>query len=267
MSETLQCLTDYTINRAAAVKVKEPMDTLAHDSIQPLYHQIFLIVRGKILRGEYMAGDLLPAEPELMAQFQVSRTTVRLALDKLVNEGLIYRQRGRGTFVSAPRIEQDLNQGIRFTESLRQRELNASTQLLDAKMVPASDQTTIDLDVEMDEPLAIITRLRLVNQEPVGVQSSCLVHRLCPGILQHNFTDNSLYDVLEQEYGIRLARFKQTVRAVPPSPSMARELSVPAGLPLLYIERIGYNENGTPIELLRAHYRSDRYALHSEFER
>lgn len=248
-------------------QVEKTMNTLAHDSTQPLYHQIFIIVRSKILRGEFKAGDKLPAEPELMEKFQVSRTTIRLALDKLVNEGLIYRQRGRGTFVSAPRIEQDLNQGIRFVESLRQRELNSSTKVLASKMVPASDQTTIDLDVELDEPLAVIERLRLVNQEPVGIQTSVLVHRRCPGILQHDFTENSLYDVLEADYGLRLVRFKQMVQAVQPSPSMAKELSVSAELPLLFIERIGYSENGTPIELLRAHYRSDRYALHSEFER
>ena len=132
------------------------MIPLVHDSAQPLYHQIFIIVRGKIIRGEWSAGDRLPSELELMSQFQVSRTTIRLALDRLVNEGLIYRQRGRGTFVAAPRIEQDLHQGIRFVESLRQRELNASTKVLSSKMVPASDQTTIDLDVELDEPLAII---------------------------------------------------------------------------------------------------------------
>ena len=242
------------------------MDNLIHDSPQPLYHQIFTILRSKIMKGEWKPGDMIPAEPELMEQFQVSRTTIRQSLDWLVSAGLIYRQRGRGSFVAAPKIAQNLNQGVRFTEHMRQAGIEPETQILDTHLTPASDQTAIDLKVDLNEPLAIIDRLRLVNREPIGIQSSILVHRLCRDILQYDFARDSLYDVLEKSYGIKLGRVKQVVQAVAASASLAEHLKISSGMPLLYIERISCTQDGTPLELFRAHYRSDRYALHTEFD-
>lgn len=242
---------------------------LVHNSSEPLYQQIFIILRDRIMQGQWQAGDLLPSEPELMEQYQVSRTTIRLALDRLVNTGLIYRQRGRGTFVAPTKIEQNLNQGIRFEESIvrdgAQYSLQTETKVLAAKLVPASYQTTKDLQVQLNEPLAVIERLRLVNQEPIAVQVSILVYRYCQGILNSDFAKHSLYDVLEKEYDIRLVRVQQRVQAVAASASLANQLAIAIELPLLYVDRISYDQEDRPIELLRSHYRSDRYSLQSEF--
>jgi GntR family transcriptional regulator len=242
------------------------LNSLNHNSAEPLYHQIFLILRTKIAQGEWKAGDLLPAEPELMAQFQVSRTTIRLALDRLVNVGLVYRQRGRGTFVAPPKLEQQLNRGLRFTESLVQEGFQAESQLLASHLTPASEQNAHDLNVALHEPLAVIERLRLVNGEPIGVQLSALVYRYCPEILRYDFAKDSLYGVLEKSYGLRAARVKQVVQAVAASATLAKQLKTPTNFPLLYLERIAYLADGRPFEIFRGYYRSDRYALHSELQ-
>jgi GntR family transcriptional regulator len=95
------------------------MNRINRHSPLPLYHQLYEIVRQGILDGEWRPGDVLPPESELIAHYQVSRTTVRQVLDMLVNEGLIYRQRGRGTSVAHPTIEQSLVRIISFTEDMR----------------------------------------------------------------------------------------------------------------------------------------------------
>ncbi len=240
------------------------MNVISRDSKLPYYHQLYEILRQTITRGEWQPDDILPSELELMERYQVSRITVRQALDQLVNEGLIYRQRGRGTFVAHPPVEQALTRIISFTEDMRQRGFIPGTQVLSAELIPASPEIAGQLQVEPGEMLARLERLRLADNEPMSLEESLLVHRYCPGILNHNYAATPLREALEQHYNLQLVRARQSIRAIVAPRKLAEQLAIPPNSALLYIERISYSQHGVPVEFLRLYHRGDRYVLHNE---
>jgi GntR family transcriptional regulator len=209
---------------------------------------------------------MLPPESELIETYQVSRTTVRQVLDMLVNEGLIYRQRGRGTFVAHPTREQTLVRVVGFSDDMRQRGFEPHTNVLSAGVVPASEDVAGSLGIEPGEELARLERLRLADGEPMSVEESCLVHRLCPGVLEGDYGVASLRDALDDKWDIRWSRATQVICAVPATSRLAELLSVKPGEALLYIERVSYSQQNVPVELLRIHYRGDRYSLYTELQ-
>jgi GntR family transcriptional regulator len=240
------------------------LGTISRDSKLPYYYQLYEILRGKILRGEWQPGDMLPTEGELLEQHRVSRSTVRQALDMLVNEGLIYRQRGRGTFVAHPPVEQGLSRIISFTEDMIQRGLKPQTEVLVSGLIPAPENIAKALQVEPGEELAHLERLRLADGEPMSVEESYLVHRYCPGVLEQDYAQNPLRVALEKKYGIRLVYARQSIRAISAPRSLAEKLSIQPNGAVLYIERVSFSEQGIPIEFLRLYHRGDRYVLHNE---
>ncbi len=240
------------------------LSTISRDSKLPFYYQLYEILRGKILRGEWQPGDMLPTEGELLEQHRVSRSTVRQALDMLVNEGLIYRQRGRGTFVAHPPVEQGLSRIISFTEDMIQRGLKPQTEVLSSGLMPAPENIAKALQIEPGEELAHLERLRLADGEPMSVEESYLVHRYCPGVLEQDYARNPLRVALEKKYGIRLVYARQSIRAISAPRSLAEKLSIQPNGAVLYIERVSFSEQGVPIEFLRLYHRGDRYVLHNE---
>ena len=240
------------------------MRRIDRSSKLPLYQQLYEILRDEILRGDWQPGDMIPPEPELIERYQVSRTTVRQVLDMLVNEDLIYRQQGRGTFVAHPTLEQTLVRIVSFTDDMRQRGFKPETEVLSSGLVPAPADVAERLGVRPGEELTRLERLRLADGEPMSVEESLLIHRYCPGVLNGDYASNPLREVLEQDYGIHWTHAKQVIRAIPAPRRLARLLSIPRHSALLYIERVSYSQENTPVEFLRIHYRGDRYALHSE---
>ena len=240
------------------------MKDIDRSSKLPLYHQLYEILRDTLLRGDWQPGDMIPPEPELIRRYSVSRTTVRQVLDMLVNEGLIYRQQGRGTFVAHPTVEQALVRIISFTEDMRQRGFRPSTEVLSTGLVAAPPDIAERLEIEPGDELVRLERLRLADGEPMSVEESHLVHRYCPGVLKGDYASNPLREALERDYGIRWLHARQVIRAIPAPGDLARTLSIPPGSDLLNIERVSYSQQNTTIEFLRIYYRGDRYALYNE---
>ena len=232
----------------------------------PLYQQLYDILRDKIMRQEWKPGDMIPAEPDLCDRYGVSRTTVRQVMAKLVDEGLIYRQRGRGTFVARPTLEKAMVRILSFTEDMRERGLEARTQVLSSGLLPAPEYIAERLEVAPQRQLARLERLRLADGEPLSIEEANLVHDYCPGVLQRNYAVVPLREALEQGHGIRLIRAKQVIRAMPASPRVAPLLEIPRLSPLLYIERVSYSQYDVPVEFLRIRYRGDRYSLYNELQ-
>lgn len=230
----------------------------------PLYQQLYEILNGDISRGVWKPGEIIPSESELIAKYQVSRITVRQVLDMLVNEGLIYRERGRGTFVAHPTVEQVLVRIVSFTEEMRRRGVVPSTETFSSELVSASKEIAEKLAIESGDELVRLERLRLADGEPMSIEESYLIHRYCPGILQQDFISISLRELLDREYGIRLLRAKQVIRAINAPPKIANILSIKENSALLYIERVSYSLEDIPVEFLRLYHRGDRYALHND---
>ncbi len=238
--------------------------TLNRISKVPLYHQLYEQLRGRILRGDWGPGDMLPTENELIAAHDVSRNTVRQALDALLNEGLISRQRGRGTFVTRPPLEANAGRIVSFTEDARQRGLIPATRVLSSELLPAPAAIAEALGVAPGEELAHLRRLRLAGGEPLSIEDTYLLHRLCPGILgQEDYARSPLREALARQ-GVYLVRAHQKIRAINAPPDMAHLLAVAPGAALLSIERISSNEQDVPVEYLRVVYRGDRYTLYNE---
>jgi GntR family transcriptional regulator len=232
----------------------------------PLYHQLYQILRSNITGREWQPGDMIPPESELIERYQVSRTTVRQVLDILTNEGLIYRQQGRGTFVAHPTVEHGLVRIVNFTEDMRMRGCEPSSKVLFSGLVPAPQDIAEKLQVEPGEALARLERLRLADGEPMGVEESYLVHRHCPGVLQKDYVSNSLRETLVQDYDIRWTHARQTIRAILAPRDLAELLAIRPKSALLFVERVSFSQRNIPAEFLRIYYRADRYVLYNELQ-
>lgn len=239
-------------------------DNVSPNSNEPLYQQLYRLLRHKIIAGEWAPEQAIPTEMSLMEKYQVSRATARQALSELVADGLVVRKRGRGSFVAPPSAEQSLVRILSFTEDMQQRGLQPQTRLISARLMPATERLVEKLKLEPEEKVARLVRLRLADGEPMSVEVSCLVYRFFPGLLEHDYTRNSLRQILQQQYGIRLARAEQTIQAIAADEEMAELLGVAQGSPLLYIERVSYSDYDVPVEYLRLYHRGDRYTLYNE---
>jgi GntR family transcriptional regulator len=206
----------------------------------------------------------MPAESELMRRYRVSRVTVRKVLDLLAREGLIVRERGRGTHLAFPRLEHGLSRIVSFTDDMRQRGFQAGTRVLFSGLLPAPEGIARALGIEEGSELARLDRLRLADGQPLCIEQSHLVHKYLPGILDHDFSTRSLREVKVGEYGVRWSRARQTIQAIPAPAELAHLLSIKASAPLLYIERISYSQEDVPVEFLKIYYRADRYVLYNE---
>ena len=242
------------------------MDTVSPTNKLPLYQQLYEILHAKILDQALKPGDMLLPESELIRTYGVSRITVRTVLEMLVKEGLIYRQRGRGTFVAHPKLEHGLSRIVNFSEDMRQRGFKPSSRVLFSRLVQADPYMAEKLGVEIGEELTRLDRLRLADNEPMCLEQSHFVHRYCPGILNHDFGITSLRMIKERDYGIKWLRATQMIRAIGAPQETAKQLSVENNAPLLYIERVSYSQQNIPVEFLQAFYRADRYSLHADLQ-
>jgi GntR family transcriptional regulator len=232
----------------------------------PLYHQLYQLLHDDIVSGRWKPGDILPAESKLVERYQLSRTTVRQGLDMLVNEGLIYRERGKGSFVAYPTVEQTLLRIVSFTDDMRQRGLTPSTRVLSSALIPAPKEIARRLEIAEGQELASIERLQLADGEPMSVEESFLVHRLCPGILEGDYALTPLREALVRNHGIRWSRARQIIRAILAAQSLARTLSIEPNAAVLFLERVSYSQQNIPVEFSRIYYRADRYSLVGELQ-
>lgn len=233
----------------------------------PLYQQVYEILRASILTGEWKPGDMLPPEPELVRQFQVSRTTIRQAVDLLCREGFLSKKQGKGTFVQAPSIEQNIHRILSFTEDMLQRGLVPQTKVIFSGIVEASQEIAEKLNVPPGEEIARLDRLRLANGEPLSVEEAHLIHRLCPEVLgRHDYSKVPLRETLVKDYGIHLKKARELIRAIVAPKNLARLLMVAENSPLLYVERVSFDQYDRPVEYLRKFYRGDRYVLYNELQ-
>jgi GntR family transcriptional regulator len=239
-------------------------DNIDRYSKLPYYQQIYEILHAKIAQGEWKPGDRIPPETELIAQYQVSRSTIRQVLDMLVNEGLIYRQRGRGSFIAHPTLEQSMTRIVSFTEDMHQRGFTPGTKVLSASLIPAEEYIAGMLQVPVGEQLACLRRLRLADGEPMSVEESYLIHSYCQDVLQHDYAKQPLREVLENEFDIHISSARQVIQAILAPKELAELLELKPKSALLFIERVSYSQGIIPVEFLRIYYRADRYSLYNE---
>jgi len=225
-------------------------------------------LRERIKHGDLKPGDRLPAEPDLCQLFAVSRTVVRQALGELTSEGLLIRRKGKGTFVAEPKITEGLIQKLTgFYQDMSSRGHKVVTQVLKQVVLPASHDVAARLALEPGAPVLQLDRLRFVDGVPLVFVTTYLPYDRCPQLLREDLTHQSLYALLEDKYGLVIARGRRTIEAVAASDTEARLLGVESGAPLLHLDSISYLEDGTPIEFYHALHRGDRSRFEVELIR
>jgi len=228
------------------------------DSPLPFYVQLRSALEMHVERGGWRPGDRIPGEPELCRLFGVSRTVVRQALNEMVHDGLLIRQKGRGTFVAHPKLSsRGLVQSLDgFYKDMADRGLQVVNQVLEQAMLPAEPRVARYLGLEAMAPVVKIVRLRLIEGEPIALVTAYLPYDLCRELIGADLTRQSLYAFLEDTCGLTVARGRRRLEAVGANEQEARLLKVPAGSPLVLLESVSYLADGTPLEYFKGSFRS-----------
>lgn len=243
------------------------MSTILRKGPLPRYYQLKEIMREKIRTHEWKAGDLIPSERELGAQYGISRMTARQASTELVNEGLLYRTQGKGTFVNEYKITQQLLRLTGFTEDIRARGQRPATKVLSANMREADQQTAERLRIKPGQLIFCLHRLRIADNEPLALETSHISFIGCEKLLEEDLEHHSLYQLLEEEYGLLLVEAEQELEAGLIGGLEAPLLNVAIGSPALFTRRTTYMERDQPIEYAQAIYCGRKYIFYTRMKR
>lgn len=239
-----------------------------HTSPLPYYAQVKESLREAIERGDWQPGAQIPGEPELCSLFGVSRTVVRQALTELVYEGLIVRAKGKGTFVAEAKITENLAQKLTgFYEDMATRGLATVSRILKQQVSPATSRIAGYLEVPAGAAVIEIERLRFVQDEPLVLVSTYIPYARCPALLQADLTRQSLYALMEKQYGIVISRGRRAFEAVAATQRESELLRIERGAPLMLLDSVSCTEDGTPIEYYHALHRGDRSRFEADLLR
>lgn len=229
------------------------------NSFVPYYAQIKEHLRRQIAQGDLPPGSLLMSEAELCAAFRVSRIVVRRALQELEHEGLIYRRRGKGSFVAEPKVHEQLVQRLTgFHQDMVEQGHTVYNRVLRQEYTVAEGKVAQLLRLSPEEGVIVCERLRFVDNKAVNLSVSYVPHRLCQALLDADLTHCSLYSLLEACSGHLISRGERTIEAILPSAAIAELLDIDAQLPVFRITNTCYLDDGTPIEHSVGYHRSDR---------
>lgn len=234
----------------------------------PYYLQLKNFIKEEIESGRWKPGQQVLPETKICELFDVSRTVVRQSYQELVNEGYLVKKKAKGTFVSEPKISENIVQSLMgFYEDMTARGFKVKNDVLLQEKMSASEKVAKHLNLKEGDDVIVIRRLRRLNDEPIVLDRTHIPYKLCPDLVNEDFTDKSLYVYLEDKYGLKIDRGRRYIEATIADAEEAKLLNVKKGAPLLYIESIGYLKDGTPLEYYTALHRADRIRLVTELRR
>jgi GntR family transcriptional regulator len=226
----------------------------------PAYVVVHDLIKKDIRDGKYLVGELLPTEPELEKIFNVSRTTVRRAMEVLRQEGLVEIKQGRGTMVLDFRTKQDLNKVTSVTETLRRRGYNVRTKSMYIDTIPAGEKLAKELQVMHGDLIARVQRIQLANEKPIAIMKNYIPYHMVPGIEKYTNKFSGLYQFLEEQYRIEIDAATDKIYAKSADFTDSEMLSIQPGTALLCIRRICYREE-RPVCVDQVSILGDQYEL------
>lgn len=231
----------------------------------PLYHQLHEIVRSRIEAGQWSPGHRIPTETELCQEFDVSRATVRQAMQSLVRDGLIRRRRGKGSFAARPKISHDLLTFSSFSAyAKRQLGRELSDRLLSVFVMPAAKVLARSLEIGEGDPVVEIRKVKLAEGQPVFLATLYVPEGLCPGLEKENLAAGSVIELLQEKYRFRITRVKGSFGAVLVGEEEAKLLEVEKGSPAILYHRVRFVADGRPLMASDHLLRSDSFQLSFE---
>ena len=236
----------------------------------PMYYQLKNIIIDMIENEEIGVDECIPSEPKLMQTYNLSRTTVRKAIDELVNEGYLYKKQGKGTFVKGRGFEQGLIKLSGCSEDIRRYGLEPKPYVLKAAIETPSKRVAKMLEIDKEQQTFYMERVIYGDEIPINKNKSYIPYHLVPGIEKLDFNKESLYKVIEKDYGIVIKRAIRTVEAILATEETALQLKVKEGAPVMLFKGQVYADmkgKEVIIEYFEAIYRSDQFQFYIEQHR
>ncbi len=237
--------------------------------MEPLNAPKYYIVKRAIIemieRDEFAVGTMIPSERDLMTLFDVSRITVRKAVEELGQEGYLYKVQGRGTFVKGDQNSQSLISITSCTEDVQKLGMTPSRKVLRSEIIPSDNKRSRKLNLGNGELVFRLSRVYYADDEPINYTTAFLPYKYLKGIEKHDFEQESLYDVLEKTYNIPIVRAKRNIEAIIAHDEISEYLDVPNGVAIILFECVTYGiiaGKECPIETFKCYYRSDKFKFH-----
>ncbi|WP_029000302.1 GntR family transcriptional regulator [Azohydromonas australica] len=250
---------------SAAHPVEPSADAGAAPAFSPLYQQIKALLVRSLQGSEWKPGEAIPSELELAARFRVSQGTVRKAIDELAAEGLLVRRQGKGTFV-ATHAEQTVQ--YRFLRLTPDEGATAPVErrVLDCRRLRAPAEVARALDLKSGEAAVLVRRLLSAQGRPVVLDDIWLPGALFKGLTAERLSGwrGPMYELFESEFGVRMIRAEEQIRAVVADAATAQLLAVEPGAPLLSVERLSRTYGDKPVELRRGLYHTAQHHYRNE---
>jgi GntR family transcriptional regulator len=230
-------------------------------TFSPLYQQIKTLLVQGLETGEWKPGEAIPSELELAARFGVSQGTVRKAIDELAAENLLVRRQGKGTYVATHAEPRTLFRFLRLKPDDGADEGYPESRLLECRRGRASAEVARLLDLKAGDGIVYIRRVLVFRGKPTVLDEISLPATLFKGLSAAKFNEyrGSMYNLFETEFGTRMIRADERLRAVAAEPGAAEVLGVAPGVPLLCVERVSFTYGDRPVEFRRGLYRTDTH--------
>jgi len=227
----------------------------------PKYYQLANILRQQIVDEDFQPHNAIPSERQLEQQYNLSRPTIRQAIELLSRQGYLYRVHGKGTFVSPPKLQKGMLELTSFSEDMRNRGLKPGQRILEFGYVKPDKKIKQQLEISDNETKVLrIKRLRYGDEEPMGLQDSFLALDSAPSITREEIEERgSIYIILQEKFGIYPTEADETLEVTLATSEEAELLNITKGSPLLLNERTLWSQDRKAIEFVRILYRGDRY--------
>lgn len=232
----------------------------------PRYQQVINYYTSLIETGKLEEGQQIPTEEEMCIYFNVSRITIRRALDGLLQEGLIFKQQGKGSFVANKRTGIQLNHLLGFNEEMRALGYNPSSITISKELTKPTELVSKALNLTSGQDIYIITRIRCADNSPMAIEQVHLPFHRFPGAELEDLS-SSLYHVLQEKFGCQIDHAQQSIKAGIASEPDAALLQIKPGTPVLLINRITYEKSGDAFEYVQSIYRGDKYQFNVAIEK
>lgn len=223
----------------------------------PLYAKVEAALASSILGGAPPAGGQLPTEDSLIERFQVSRPTIRKAMQNLAARGLVEIRRGKGTFVTEPKVMQELTALSGFAEDMHLVGRHPTARVIDTRVVSAAEAVARRLALTTGEHVVRIQRVRLADGVPMSFDETYLPRELGEKVITNDLATAPIFSLLEEKYHVPLVEAEYRLEAVAAAPPVAAALDIEPGSPLFLIERTSYTEGKRPVDYEMLHYRGD----------
>lgn len=232
---------------------------LRRNEIIPMYHQIADFLIKEIVEGVYKEGDKIPTEVELISQFNVSRTTIRLAMNQLIEKGLVEKKSGKGTFVKKSKVYHPIGEFKSLYNTLLESNISAETELVDFRRVKGTDHVCEQLELPKDSDVLEVRRLYHVKNIPIALAKISIHPKYGNQISLVEAKNHPVYQIIEKKHRINIKEANLEIFSSTPSAETANHLRMNQNESALGMERILYTTQDEPVEQTIVYFRADSY--------